>query len=235
MAYCVNCGVELEKSLRRCPLCSSEVVNPKEPYDERAARPYSSHIVGAQVRLERKFVAIVITVFMLLAAVVCVMANLVYQDSFTWSGIVVASLTLLWVLMVFPFVYPGLNPVIYALLDVMVLFAFLYIVNLLDPGKDWYLTLAMPQVLVAGVVALIDISVIKSKRTKGFQSIGLIIMSLGALMMGLEAILDIYNDMTLLLQWSWFIIIPAFTVGLLCFMVERKREIKEKIIRRLRF
>lgn len=235
MAYCVNCGVELEKSLKNCPLCSTEVINPKESYDERAVRPYSSHIVGAQVRLERKFVAIVITVFMLLAAVVCVMANLVYQDGVTWSGIVVGSITLAWVLIVFPFVYPGLNPVIYALLDVMVLFAFLYIVNLLDPGKDWYLALAMPEVLMAGVVALIDIVIIKSKRTRGFQSIGLVIMSLGALMMGLEALLDIYNDMKLLLQWSWFIIIPAFAVGLLCFMVEKKRELKEEIIRRLRF
>ena len=28
MSYCVNCGVELEKSEKACPLCGIEVKNP---------------------------------------------------------------------------------------------------------------------------------------------------------------------------------------------------------------
>ena len=30
MSYCVNCGVELEASLRECPLCHTPVINLKE-------------------------------------------------------------------------------------------------------------------------------------------------------------------------------------------------------------
>lgn len=30
MSYCVNCGVELEASLKECPLCNTPVINPKE-------------------------------------------------------------------------------------------------------------------------------------------------------------------------------------------------------------
>ena len=31
MSYCVNCGVELSPSERRCPLCGTEVMNPRSP------------------------------------------------------------------------------------------------------------------------------------------------------------------------------------------------------------
>ncbi len=34
MSYCVNCGVELQKSEPRCPLCGTEVVNPNEAGEE---------------------------------------------------------------------------------------------------------------------------------------------------------------------------------------------------------
>jgi uncharacterized membrane protein YvbJ len=30
MSYCVNCGVELERSLKACPLCGVPVINPLE-------------------------------------------------------------------------------------------------------------------------------------------------------------------------------------------------------------
>ena len=30
MSYCVNCGVELEKSIRKCPLCNTPVINPND-------------------------------------------------------------------------------------------------------------------------------------------------------------------------------------------------------------
>ena len=30
MSYCVNCGVELDSSLNKCPLCGTIVYNPKQ-------------------------------------------------------------------------------------------------------------------------------------------------------------------------------------------------------------
>ena len=40
MSYCVNCGVELEASLRECPLCHTPVVNPVEAEKEFPPSPY---------------------------------------------------------------------------------------------------------------------------------------------------------------------------------------------------
>ena len=42
MSYCVNCGVELEKSEKKCPLCGVEVINPAQPPEDKEPRqrPY---------------------------------------------------------------------------------------------------------------------------------------------------------------------------------------------------
>ena len=37
MSYCVNCGVELDASATKCPLCDTPVYNPKAP--EPATQP----------------------------------------------------------------------------------------------------------------------------------------------------------------------------------------------------
>ncbi|HOF93916.1 MAG TPA: hypothetical protein PLE79_00125, partial [Clostridia bacterium] len=140
MAYCVNCGVELEKSLEHCPLCGVEAINPKEPYDPTLPKPYSTRIVRMQARVERRFSALIISVVFALAAVVCVMANLVYQDALTWSVYVVASLALIWVLALFPLIYTGMHPVAVVMLDICVLLLYLYVINLADSSADWSIT-----------------------------------------------------------------------------------------------
>ena len=44
MSYCVNCGVELADSERRCPLCHTEVHNPRQPYDRKIPKPFPNRL-----------------------------------------------------------------------------------------------------------------------------------------------------------------------------------------------
>lgn len=40
MSYCVNCGVELEVSLQKCPLCNTPVINPNALHQAKNTSPY---------------------------------------------------------------------------------------------------------------------------------------------------------------------------------------------------
>ena len=40
MSYCVNCGVELDASATKCPLCDTPVYNPKAPEPEKQPSPF---------------------------------------------------------------------------------------------------------------------------------------------------------------------------------------------------
>ena len=39
MSYCVNCGVELSKELKSCPLCHTPVYHPEKKQEMEAAVP----------------------------------------------------------------------------------------------------------------------------------------------------------------------------------------------------
>ena len=40
MSYCVNCGVKLDPSLVRCPLCNTPVINPNEVSHTHPVPPF---------------------------------------------------------------------------------------------------------------------------------------------------------------------------------------------------
>ena len=40
MSYCVNCGVELDRSAKACPLCNTPVINPNELQRKEQKTPF---------------------------------------------------------------------------------------------------------------------------------------------------------------------------------------------------
>ncbi len=45
MSYCVNCGVELDKSAKKCALCQAPVINPMDYDSSSASAPYPDKVV----------------------------------------------------------------------------------------------------------------------------------------------------------------------------------------------
>ena len=40
MSYCVNCGVRLDASLKKCPLCNTPVIHPNETAVPTSPSPF---------------------------------------------------------------------------------------------------------------------------------------------------------------------------------------------------
>lgn len=75
MSYCVNCGVELDKTCSVCPLCNTKVINPNQPVDTVSPKPYpvDKGYVDSGIRKET---AILMAVCLAATAVVCGLLNL---------------------------------------------------------------------------------------------------------------------------------------------------------------
>lgn len=67
MSYCVNCGVELADSERRCPLCHTEVHNPRQPYDRKIPKPFPNRLDLFEPEDNRGFAAAITTLLLALA------------------------------------------------------------------------------------------------------------------------------------------------------------------------
>ena len=73
MSYCVNCGVELDASATKCPLCDTPVYNPKAPEPSTQPSPFRRKRSGGSSK--RKDLGVLLTVIVLATAVTCGLLN----------------------------------------------------------------------------------------------------------------------------------------------------------------
>ena len=104
MSYCVNCGVELDKSLKKCPLCSTAVVNPNDIDEDAAITTYPVETISKVVRQIKKLVGAFITVIFSVILILCPLCNYIISDGITWSRYVIISVVFLWFCVVPPII-----------------------------------------------------------------------------------------------------------------------------------
>ncbi len=105
VAYCVKCGVELERDLKSCPLCSTPVYYPEDVdeqtlkrYPERVQRPRPKHV---NLVPSKAFVYLM-TFILIIPIIICLMIDIRRHSTITWSFYPAASLLLVWILMAYP-------------------------------------------------------------------------------------------------------------------------------------
>ena len=99
MSYCVNCGVELDASAKKCPLCDTPVYNPKAPEPEKQPSPFPREKGQVEV-VKRKDLGVLLTVIVLATAVTCGLLNAFVFRSSLWSLAVIGVVLVLWVIMI---------------------------------------------------------------------------------------------------------------------------------------
>lgn len=111
MAYCVRCGVELQKGIKACPLCKTEVILPEEQDPSDRVMLFSDRIprrVRPRMDLapSRSFLLLV-TFIILLPTLVTLIVDLTVNRTITWSFYPITSLALLWILIAYPSMLKG--------------------------------------------------------------------------------------------------------------------------------
>jgi len=111
MAYCVRCGVELEKGLKECPLCKTEVILPDEQDSSERVMLFSDRMPRRErPRMEiapsRSFLFLV-TFIILLPILVTLIVDFTVNRKITWSFYPITSLVLLWILIAYPAMLKG--------------------------------------------------------------------------------------------------------------------------------
>ena len=147
MSYCVNCGVELEASLRECPLCHTPVVNPKEAGKTIPPSPYPTDR-GQVEEVKRKDLGILLSVVLSATAVTCLLLNLLVFNRSLWSLLVIGICICLFVF-TFPMVYyRKMPPSLSLLADGAAVAVYLYMIAYLTPSTAWFWQLGLPIVLL---------------------------------------------------------------------------------------
>ena len=144
MSYCVNCGVELDKTCSVCPLCNTKVYNPNQEIDHISPTPFPTR-KGYASPVQKSDITLLISIVLAVTAAVCGLLNIFVFQGSSWSMYVIGGCVLLWIFCLPVFFY-RMNAYLSILLDGAGIAMYFGIISWLHPGNGWYRLLALPAI-----------------------------------------------------------------------------------------
>lgn len=234
MSYCVNCGVELESSLRSCPLCHTPVVNPNELKKIQPPSPYS-HERGQVDAVKRKDLGILAFIVLLATSLSCLLLNIFVFSGSYWSLFIIGFCLLLFVLIIPAVIYTKLPIYVSLLLDGAAVFVYLYLISFNTADKEWFFQLALP--IVALVTILVELfALLMHSLPVSFITTALYFFGEAALLcVGLELLIDRYLNKPLQLVWSAIVLTICSVIVIMLITLLSVRRLRDAVRRRLHF
>ena len=234
MSYCVNCGVELEKSLQQCPLCHTPVINPKELKSPYSVPPFPRD-KGKVEEADRKDAAIFITIVLIATALGCGMLNWLIYSRTLWSVPVIGACFVFWVIMI-PFcIYQEASIYLSVLLDGVAMGLYLYMITWMTQENRWFDDLGLPIVVLLTVIlevfAILYKMLPKSLLWRGFCGI----TGLGVICIGMELLIDHYYNGTWVATWSAIVATVCLIIDVMIVILLSRRRLRNEVRRRLHF
>ena len=234
MSYCVNCGVELDHSMKACPLCNTAVINPEERTDIQAKSPFPPEKSKVEAVM-RKDVGILVSIILFSTAITCGCLNYFVFNSNRWSFVVIGACLVLWVILFPVVIYEKLHIHFAILFDGLAIVGYLYIFTLLTNTNRGFLGLGIP--LVVFITLLIEIYVFcvrklpRSILTEALYAI----TAIGILFVGLEILIDWYLYSRIIFKWSAIAATVCLIIDIAIISLLSMRRFRNAIRRRFHF
>lgn len=233
MSYCVNCGVELAESEKCCPLCHVEVINPDLPWKEPDERPYSHHYETLMKRVDRRYFATLIGLFLLIPVFITVLYDALSARGLSWSLFVVGAVALLYTIIFLPFYYKKYHTAIFMPINCAAVLLYLLLIERMS-GGNWFIGIGMP-ITVAISICVIALAVLFSKKiikTFLLKAASLLIAA-GIIVVCIELFINLRAFKAIVIRWSFYVMIPCVVLGIVAMILEHRKNLKEEIRRRL--
>ena len=151
MSYCVNCGVELEKACKACPLCDTPVINPKEKKDEKAIPAYPEDL-SIPKSTKKLYICFVLSLAILIPSLVLIILN-----GFIFNNpvlkYIIGAFAVAWVWFLFPLLWKKPIPAVLVAFDALALMAYFYLYRFGGDDSGWVYGIAIPiSIFLWGIV-----------------------------------------------------------------------------------
>lgn len=208
--YCVNCGVKLADTEKRCPLCGVAAWHPEE-VPGRGEPLFPAERYPA-VPVSPKGIQIMVTTLFLLPAAITLLCDLQFSGQVTWSGYVLGALGVAYVMLVLPFWFRKPNPVIFTPCSFAAVGLYLMYINY-AVGGDWFLSLAFPITGIAGLIVTAAVTLLRYIRRGRLYIYGGTMLALGASMPLMELFAKITFKLPKFVGWSFYPMVVLILFG----------------------
>ncbi|MBQ3021476.1 MAG: hypothetical protein IJD92_04570 [Bacilli bacterium] len=228
MSYCVNCGVKLAKSEKKCPLCNTKVINPNLK-DEVSYSVYSNQIEKFK-SVDFKFLVKICYFVLFVLALVTVLCNIIITHSVTWSIYVVFSIICFGSLLSylnFKSVYIS-HTLAFVGIELL-----LFVIAYLNSGMHWFIYLVLPFIFILWIYVMLCTFLIKKRRKSLIRSIVLCLVVSSVAIIGIESSIDLFKYEKISLTWSLYAILPILIISILLFLISYNKKLLDEIKQRL--
>lgn len=234
MSYCVNCGVELEASLTKCPLCHTPVVNPNELNKKVPPSPYPTD-KGQVEAVKRKDLGILISVVLTATGVTCLLLNLLVFNSSRWSFLVIGSCLCLFVFS-FPAVFHIKTPIYLCLLaDGISVAVYLYLITFLTRSNAWFWQMGLPIVTILTILAELFPLLAKFFRLTILSCALCIFIEIPVFCVSLELLIRHILERPYQITWSAVVLTVCVIIDIALITILAKKRLRNEVRRRLHF
>lgn len=234
MSYCVNCGVELDNSVKQCPLCQTAVINPRITENVEINKNFPQKR-GKVEEVSRNDIAILFSVVLIATSVTCGLLNFFVFNSSMWSFFVMGACLIIWVMCIPVFILKKISPYTAILLDSISIGIYLFMITLATQQDTWFWGLAFYIIIfITAIIEIFTICVRKIPLT--FLTVSLeIFTAIGTVCLGLEILIDYYLNGKINLMWSMIVVVVCTILDItLITMLSRKR-IRNAVRKRFHF
>lgn len=213
--YCVNCGVKLADTQKKCPLCST--LPGTVPAGKAPVKPLYPENHHPEYAVNTGAVCGTVLILFLIPVVVSFFMDMHMDRQIDWFWYAVGAMLLAYVVIALPLWFRKPNPVIFVPCDFGAVALYLLLIDLLTEG-GWFLPFALPVTLSVGFVITAVITLLRYLRGGRLFIFGGALISLGAVALLVEVRLCIAFHMDFV-GWSGYpMIVLAMLGGLLIFL-----------------
>lgn len=207
--YCINCGVKLEETEYKCPLCNTDVYHPA--FTKETGRTlYPSNKMPKSSNGFKALGGAIIIVF-LIPIVLSFFSDMQLDGKIDWFGYVAGALAVSYVSFALPLWFKKPNPVIFVPCSFIALALYLFYINFATNGT-WYWSFALP--IVAGIclIATAVTTLIKYVKRGRLYIFGSAFISLGVYTLLVEYLAHKTFEVAFI-GWSIYPLIVLLLIG----------------------
>jgi len=234
MSYCVNCGVELDKTCGSCPLCNTVVFNPKQAVDRVSPTPYPKD-VGKSEKVDSKELTSLLTIVFATVSVVCGILNWLIFTRTHWSFYIIGVFVMTWVALIPVFFRDKVNAFVCIALDGLVVALYVGMIALLHPGQGWYPEVALPIIFIS--TALMEVYYLFNVRmkTSAITKMMVIVGIIAVITVAVQMLLGFHLNRMINLTWSAVVLACCVAVEVILFALTLHKGARSELRKRMHF
>lgn len=237
MSYCVQCGVKLEQSLKKCPLCQTPVINPNELIAQAlpdGSSPFST-VKGEVEPMKKHDIGLWLTLVFGSTALACGILNLFVFDHNYWSIPVIGACIIMWLFFCPRMFLPQIPIVLNLSVSAISVIFYQLAITLMTENDRWFYEIALPITLILmGLVTLSGVCY-KFVASSLIATVLYFFIDAGIFSVAVECFVDKFLHQEIQIFWSAIVFSVCAVISVALIAILSMKRLRETVRKRLHF